>query len=115
MFNVNVTVTASPELLDVLRKLTGSRDTGSRDTGSPAAKPTMTSVPASPAAPAADAKLDATLTLEQVRALVTAKSQAGKMTEVKALLTAFGVARATELPADKYAAFYSELEKIKVA
>lgn len=119
MFDIKVTVTASPELLDVLQKLVGAK---SAATAVPAAAnpPKMTSVPASngsaaPATGATNPGTEITVTLEQVRALVTAKSQAGKMPEIKALLTAFGANKVTELPADKYPSFYSEVDKIKIA
>lgn len=43
------------------------------------------------------------ITLEEVRAKLAAISQSGKTTAVKELLTAFGVAKLTDLKADQYA------------
>jgi len=52
------------------------------------------------------------VTLEEVRAKLAALSQAGKKAEAKALLDQFGVAKLTDLPADKYAEVLAAAEEI---
>lgn len=52
------------------------------------------------------------VTLEEVRAKLAAISQAGKKAEAKALLDQFGVAKLTDLPADKYAELLARAEEI---
>jgi phage-related tail fiber protein len=115
--NFTLTLTADAPLLDVLRQIATAMSGGKAISAAPA--PSNGQAPAGMKAvsneSAAQVGTTASVTLEQVRALVTAKSQAGKMPEVKALLTTFGVSKVTELPAEKYDAFYAEINKIKVA
>ena len=49
-------------------------------------------------------------TTEEVRAKLTALSQSGKQAQVKALITKYGAARLSDIPADKYAAVMAEAE-----
>lgn len=121
MLNITVTLTADGPLLAVLQNIATAL-TGGAIAATPA-KMTVVQPSASPAVSGSETSsgetgagnINSTVTLEQVRALVTKKSQAGKMPEIKALLTKFSVAKVTELPADKYDSFYSEVDKIKVA
>ena len=53
-----------------------------------------------------------TITLETVRAKLTAISQAGKKTEVAALIAEFGVAKLTEVKAEDYAALMAKAEAL---
>jgi hypothetical protein len=59
--------------------------------------------PSEPEAPAAStASSPEPVTLEEVRAVLAKLSQGGKGAEVKALISQFGAAKLTEIPADKY-------------
>ena len=73
----------------------------------PADAPSGATAPAGPTSTTTDTKstTDApkAITLEEVRAKLAAISQSGKTTAVKELLTAFGVAKLTDLKADQYA------------
>lgn len=51
-----------------------------------------------------------TITLEQVRAVLAAKSQGGKQKEVKELITKFGGNKLTDLPSTCYEALLKEAE-----
>lgn len=53
-----------------------------------------------------------TITLETVRAKLTAISQSGKKTEVAALIAEFGVAKLTEVKAEDYAALMAKAEAL---
>ena len=70
----------------------------------PTAQPTTTATEAAPAQtePAAEPAVKA-ITLEEVRAKLAALSQGGKTAEVKAIISAIGCAKLTDIPADKYA------------
>lgn len=59
-----------------------------------------TTAPAEPAA--ASESPSEPITLEQVRAKLTELSQGGKAAEVKALITAMGAAKLTDVASDKY-------------
>ena len=52
------------------------------------------------------------VTLEEVRAVLAEKSRSGKTTEVKALLTKFGVDKLSELDSSKYDELLKEAEVI---
>ncbi len=91
--------------------------------GKPAATPAAAETAQAEAAasePAAESRSDKELavreeppvTLEEVRAKLAAISQAGKKAEAKALLDQFGVAKLTDLPADKYAELLARAEEI---
>lgn len=76
------------------------------------ATPTET-VLAAPSTPSTGtAESGSEVTLEQVRAKLTEMSQAGKASQVKALLSVYGVAKLTDLPKDKYAAILAEAETL---
>jgi len=53
-----------------------------------------------------------TITLETVRAKLTAISQSGKKTEVAALIGEFGVAKLTEVKPEDYAALMAKAEAL---
>lgn len=53
-----------------------------------------------------------TITLETVRAKLTAISQSGKKTEVAALIAEFGVAKLTEVKPENYAALMAKAETL---
>lgn len=52
------------------------------------------------------------ITLEQLRAVSQAKSQAGKRDGVKGLLAKYGVDRITALATDQYTDFYAEMNAL---
>lgn len=70
-----------------------------------APKKTRKSEPAPKAEPAL-------ITLEEVRAKLAAISQAGKKTEVAALINEFGVSKLTEVKSEDYAALMAKAEKL---
>ena len=51
-------------------------------------------------------------TLEEVRAKLAALSQDGKQAEVKALITAFGAKKLSDIPADKYQALLEKASEL---
>ena len=51
-------------------------------------------------------------TIEEVRAKLTAISQAGKQTQVKELISSFGASKLTEIPKEKFAEVLAAAEKI---
>jgi hypothetical protein len=52
------------------------------------------------------------ITIEQVRASVQKKSQAGKRDQIKTLLSDFGADKVTSLQPDQYATFYEKIEAL---
>jgi hypothetical protein len=93
-----------------------SKSTGSASPSASAASPTVSTEssaevpnepaaePSEPEAPAAStASSPVAVTLEDVRGVLAKLSQGGKAAEVKGLISKFGAAKLTEIPADKYA------------
>jgi len=76
----------------------------------PKTAPRASSAKASPAP--AKAAEPALITLEEVRAKLAAISQAGKKTEVAALINEFGVSKLTEVKSEDYAALMAKAEKL---
>lgn len=91
---IKVTVEAAPELMTAIDNLTAAlvELIGVKEK-------TKTTNSAKPADKPAD---QPTLTLETVRAKLAALSQSGKQKEVKAIIESFGVAKLTDIPAEKY-------------
>jgi len=56
---------------------------------------------------------EVTYTLEEVRATLTALSQAGKSKEMRQLINSFGVSKLTDIPADKYPEVMEKAAKLK--
>jgi len=124
--NVNVNLSATPELLAVLSALVGGSPTDTKKNGTKADKvpPVPVSSPAetpvlvlnnTPTTVAAEAEvdeLDSSVTIEMVREAVQAKSLAGKKEAVKNLLTAFGVQRVTALKPEQYAEFLQKVNAL---
>ena len=54
----------------------------------------------------------ATVTRDDVRSLATARIQAGKRDELKALLAKYNAKRVSDVPEDKLAAFAAEMEAL---
>ena len=71
-----------------------------------------TSVPAATVAPTASSNAVASLTLEDVRAILTTISKAGKAAEVKGLLLALGVTNLTAVPQDAYAKLVADAQAL---
>lgn len=99
---IKVIVEAAPELMTAIDTLTAAlvELIGKREK----TKPTTTSTPAeTKKTKQADKPVDqTTYTLETVRAKLANLSQSGKQKEVKAIIESFGVAKLTDIPAEKY-------------
>jgi hypothetical protein len=116
--NITLTLTATPELLNVLQNLTGffSGSTApvkeikpaKKTAEAPKAEPSET--PASTTATVATG--NESISIEQVRKAVQAKSQDGKKDACKRLLSKYGVDKVTELPAEKYSDFLTEVNAL---
>ena len=81
----------------------------------PKTAPRASSAKASPAPVQAVEKPQpepALITLEEVRAKLSALSQAGKKTEVSALIAEFGATKLTEVKSEDYAALMAKAEKL---
>lgn len=52
------------------------------------------------------------ISIEEVRAVLAEKSQAGKQPEVKALITKFGAVKLTDIDPEKYAELLLEAEAL---
>lgn len=74
--------------------------------------PAAETAPSEVAAPAPAAESRSEITLVDVRAKLAALSQAGKAASVKGLLSDFGVAKLTDLPAQKYSELMAAAEEI---
>jgi len=59
-----------------------------------------------------DPPFETPVTLEQVRAKLSALSQAGKQAQVKKLITDLGAAKLTEIPAERYAELLAKAEEL---
>lgn len=133
---ITLKITAEPALLQVLNALTGGlmrapqfaepvqqaiEPAMTKPTSTRAARAAQSSrATASESEPTATVAEPAVITqtaatemsIETVRALVQEKSQAGKRTELKALLAEFGTARVTDLEPEKYSEFYKRAEAL---
>lgn len=105
---IKVTVEASPELLSAIDTLTATlvelvsqRAKATAAGNEPEIHFRIGTVPAEAETKNTD-KPAQNITLETVRAKLAALSQSGKQAEVKALINSYGVAKLTEIPAEKY-------------
>ncbi|RUP39782.1 MAG: hypothetical protein EKK63_09090 [Acinetobacter sp.] len=132
--NVTVTHTVSPELKDLLERLIGGNATaaspakrktpvvGMKQPGEEVTKSDLAAtLPERPKEEAteqpgqtASATDEPELTLEEVRAEAAriAKLSDDHKVKVKELVNSFGVDKLPSLPKEKYAAYYSQLQKI---
>jgi len=78
----------------------------------PKTTPRASSARASPAPVQESPTQTTSLTLEEVRAKLTDISQAGKKTEVSALIAEFGATKLTEVKSEDYAALMAKAEKL---
>lgn len=78
---------------------------------------TTAATPAPEAGPTAStaSSQDSTVTLEQVRAKLSALSQAGKAAQVKGLIAQFGVMKLTDVPAEKFGKLLEEATALEAA
>jgi hypothetical protein len=113
-----ITITIVPQtqaqiaaVTKLLQDYPASTEAQSQDQPSPPkTTPRVSSAKSSVAsAPAAEPKL---VTLETVRARLTDISQAGKKTEVSALIAEFGATKLTEVKSEDYAALMAKAEKL---
>lgn len=130
-FQINLHLTASPELLETVNNLAGIMPQPKARQiepvkADPAPEPTEAPEPAKTAPTRSRAKAkpeepkeepaqteptpepeagEAEVSIEEVRAVVHTKATAGKRDEVKALLQSFGVQRVTDLEPEKWGAF----------
>jgi hypothetical protein len=107
--------TDTPEVAEVVETPKKPRkqkeDPAPVDTPSVPVTATTTPVATAPAEVVAASPSKA-ITLEEVRAKLAAISQAGKTTEVKALIAATGCTKLTDIPADKYADLMAKAEAL---
>lgn len=108
--NITLTITLSPEVLSILQAFI-SNFNGKPVKNAPVAKKTTeTAEPISQPVQSASTETATEITIEQVRAAVQEKSQAGKREQIKKILGEFNVAKVTDLVKENYTEF---LEKIK--
>ena len=104
---VTVTHTLAPEVLELFKGLFKEQPAKVKREN-PLKNSDSQPAPAVPATPQSSEATEE-VTIEQVRAAVQEKSQAGKRDAVKALLTKFGAANVTTLKKDQYADFLTQL------
>ena len=102
--------TDTPEAVETPKKPRKAKD----DAPTPVAVETATTTPEVTAPAEADAASpsEPTITLEQVRAKLTAISRSGKQAEVKGLIAKFGATKLTDLTADKFAGILTAAEAL---
>lgn len=126
MFEIKLTIDASPALLKAVEAITGALTapqplavlTATETVAPPAAKAKAPAKAVASAPPVEEVAVDVeaevvtagkTYTIEEVRALVHTKATDGKRDQVKALLGEFEVARVTELTADQFTPFMAKV------
>lgn len=110
--NITLTITLSPEVLSILQAFTSNFNSKPVKNAPVSKKQTDTTEPGTIGTPAQSTSTETTteITIEQVRAAVQEKSQAGKREQIKKILGEFNVAKVTDLVKENYTEF---LEKIK--
>lgn len=122
--NITVTITLAPEVQTLLKDVvaalsnTSKREVVKQTAPEPEPKPEAEE-PESPKTngkvkPKTESKKAATseVTAELVRSVTTDKIQGGKRTEVKELLSEFGVAKLTELEEEQLGKFYAKVREL---
>ena len=130
MLNVTLTITAAPELLAVISKLTNTV-TASRAAEIPQSNPAFNSsrgqsavagrmkkptaqqgISTEQAIPTEHATSTQGYTMEQLAVAATQIVDGGRRTELVGLLNSFGVQALTSLPKEQYGAFATELRAL---
>lgn len=110
---MEIKLTADKKLLDAINHLAeailASRTSAPVPETKPEPEPENKVVPM-PAQEPEPEQRPATVTRDDVRSLATARIQAGKRDELKALLAKYNAKRVSDVPEDKLAAFAAEME-----
>ena len=110
---MEIKLTADKKLLDAINHLAeailASRTSAPVPETKPEPEPESKVVPM-PAPEPEPEQRPATVTRDDVRSLATARIQAGKRDELKALLAKYNAKRVSDVPEDKLAAFAAEME-----
>lgn len=113
---MEIKLTADKKLLDAINHLAeailASRTSAPVPETKPEPEPENKVVPMPAPEPEPDQK-PATVTRDDVRSLATARIQAGKRDELKALLAKYNAKRVSDVPEDKLAAFAAEMEAME--
>lgn len=120
--NITITITLAPEVQTLLKDVVAALSNNSKkevvNQTAPEPKPEVEE-PEAPktngkAKPKEESKKVATseVTAELVRSVTTDKIQGGKRTEVKELLSEFGVSKLTELEEDQLGKFYAKVREL---
>ena len=112
---MEIKLTADKKLLDAINHLAEAILAGRTSAPVPETKPEPEPeskvVPMPEPDPAPERKDEpAPVTRDDVRSLATARIQAGKRDELKALLAKYNAKRVSDVPEDKLAAFAAEME-----
>lgn len=112
---MEIKLTADKKLLDAINHLAeailASRTSAPVPETKPEPEPESKVVPM-PAPEPEPEQRPATVTRDDVRSLATARIQAGKRDELKALLAKYNAKRVSDVPEDKLAAFAAEMEAL---
>lgn len=110
---MEIKLTADKKLLDAINHLAeailASRTSAPSPETKPEPEPENKVVPMPVPEPEPEQK-PATVTRDDVRSLATARIQAGKRDELKALLAKYNAKRVSDVPEDRLAAFAAEME-----
>lgn len=110
---MEIKLTADKKLLDAINHLAEAILAGRTSAPVPETKPEPepeSKVVPMPAPEPEPEQRPATVTRDDVRSLATARIQAGKRDELKALLAKYNAKRVSDVPEDKLAAFAAEME-----
>lgn len=110
---MEIKLTADKKLLDAINHLAEAILASRTSTPVPETKPEPepeNKVVPMPAPEPEPEQRPATVTRDDVRSLATARIQAGKRDELKALLAKYNAKRVSDVPEDKLAAFAAEME-----
>ena len=110
---MEIKLTADKKLLDAINHLAEAILAGRTSAPVPETKPEPepeSKVVPMPAPEPEPEQRPATVTRDDVRSLATARIQAGKRDELKALLAKYNAKRVSDVPEDKLAAFAAEMD-----
>lgn len=112
---MEIKLTADKKLLDAINHLAEAILASRTSTPAPETKPEPepeSKVVPMPAPEPEPEQKPAPVTRDDVRSLATARIQAGKRDELKALLAKYNAKRVSDVPEDKLAAFAAEMEAL---